>query len=139
MMRGFGTALLGATVAAAVAGVAGGSVQPYAARMGSASASRAETATDISGLRLADPHKELRHLSKNLRLSREQRTAVGGILQERSREIHLLLDIQPASQETRNAVAAKVMEDSNSQIESFLKSKQKRKFARELARDHRPR
>jgi len=78
-------------------------------------------------------------LSKNLRLSREQRTAVGSILQERSREIHLLLDVQPASREYRNAVAAKVMEDSNSQIESFLKSKQKRKFARELARDRGPR
>ena len=97
-------------------------------------ASATGSAIDISDLRLPDPHKELRHLSRNLRLSKNQRTAVGGILQERSREIRLLLDVQPVSQDYRNTLAAKVIQDSNSQIESFLKNKQKRKFDKELAR-----
>jgi hypothetical protein len=131
-MRGFLGALIGAIVLAAVAG---SSASAYAARMDSAArASGAETPTDISSLRLPDPHKELRHLSRDLKLSKNQRTAVGSILQERAREIHLLLDVQPASQDYRNTFAAKVMEDSNSQIESFLKNKQKRKFNKELAR-----
>jgi hypothetical protein len=129
-MRGFFVALLCATVAATVAGRS-----VYAAPTPSASASGPETATDVSGLRLPDPHKELRHLSRDLRLSKNQRTAVGSILQERSREIRLLLDVQPASQEYRDTFAAKVMEDSNSQIESFLRNKQKKKFDKELARD----
>ncbi len=73
---------------------------------------------------------------QGLEATKNQRTAVGSILQERAREIHLLLDVQPASQEYRNTFAAKVMEDSNSQIESFLKNKQKKKFDKELARDH---
>ena len=68
-------------------------------------------------------------------MSKNQRTAVDGILQERSREIQLLLDVQPVSQDYRNTLAEKVMQDSNSQIESFLKNKQRRKFDRELARD----
>lgn len=131
LMRGFPGALIGAIVLAAVAG---SSASAYAARMDSPRASGADTPTDISSLRLPDPHKELRHLSKDLKLSKDQRTAVGSILQERAREIHLLLDVQPASQEYRDTFAAKVMEDSNSQIKSFLKNKQKRKFNKELAR-----
>ena len=130
-MTGFSAVLLSAIVAAVVAG---SFASAYAARMPSPSASGPETVTDISSLRLPDPHKELRHLSRNLKLSKNQRTAVGSILQERSREIHLLLDVQPVSQDYRNTFAAKVMQDSNSQIESFLKSKQKRKFDKELAR-----
>ena len=132
-MRGFRVALLSAIVLAGAAG-SSASTYPYAARIGSPKASGAETPSEISGLRLSDPHKELRHLSKDLKLSKNQRTAVGSILQERAREIHLLLDVQPASPEYRNTFAAKVMEDSNSQIESFLKNKQKRKFDKELAR-----
>jgi hypothetical protein len=130
-MRGFRAALLSAI---ALAAVAGSSAPACAARMSSPRASGAETPSDISDLRLSDPHKELRHLSRDLKLSKNQRTAVGSILQERAREIHLLLDVQPASPEYRNTFAAKVMEDSNSQIESFLKNKQKRKFDKELAR-----
>jgi hypothetical protein len=129
LTRTFCFALLGATVAVTAAGSSA-----FAARMGPASASGTGSATDISDLRLPDPHKELRQLSRNLRLSKNQRTAVGGILQERSREIRLLLDVQPVSQDYRSTLAAKVMEDSNSQIESFLKNKQRRKFDRELAR-----
>ena len=128
--RGFCFAILSATIAVTAAGSSA-----YAARVGSASASGTGSATDISGLRLPDPHKELRHLSRNLRLSKNQRTAVDGILQERSREIQLLLEVQPVSQDYRNTLAEKVMQDSNSQIESFLRNKQRRKFDRELARD----
>lgn len=129
LTRAFCFALLGATVAVTAAGSS-----VYAARVDPASTSGAGNATDISDLRLPDPHKELRQLSRNLRLSKDQRTAVGGILQERSREIRLLLDVQPVSQDYRNTLAAKVMQDSNSQIESFLRSKQRRKFDKELAR-----
>lgn len=107
----------------------------YATRIGSPTASRSETASDVSDPSLPDPHKELRHLSRNLRLTRNQRVGVGSILQERTREIRLLFDIEPLSQEYRNALAAKVMEESNAQIETLLRSKQKQKFDRELATD----
>ena len=94
-----------------------------------------ETASDVSDLRPPDPHKELRYLSRNLGLTRDQRVVVGSILQERTREFRLLLDVEPLSQDYRSTLAAKVMEDSNAQIETFLKNKQKRKFDRESARD----
>jgi hypothetical protein len=132
LTRALGFALLSATLAVTSTGSSA-----FAAGVGSLSVSGASatgSAIDISDLRLPDPHKELRHLSRNLRLSKNQRTAVGGILQERSREIRLLLDVQPVSQDYRNTLAAKVIQDSNSQIESFLKNKQKRKFDKELAR-----
>jgi len=130
-MKGFCAVLLSATVAAAVMG------SPVAAaRRSSVSASGPETTSDVSDLRLPDPHKELRHLSKTLKLKRDQRVGVSIILQERAREIRLLLDIESVSQEYRDTLAAKVMEDSDSQIETLLRSKQKRRFDKELARDH---
>src|SRR5579863_6724718 len=118
MMKGFYAFLLSATVLAAVTG---GPVA--AARRNSMNVSGPETASDLSDLRLPDPHKELRHLSKNLKLKRDQRSGVSIILQERTREIRLLLDIEPVSQEYRNTIAAKVMEDSNAQIENLLRNK----------------
>ncbi len=36
----------------------------------------------------------------------------------------------------RSSLAEKVIEDSNAQIEAFLKTKQRRKFDKELAKDH---
>jgi hypothetical protein len=131
LMKGFCAILLSASVAAAVTG----SPVP-ATRRNSASASGPETASDFSDLRLPDLHKELRHLSKDLKLTRGQRAGVNSILLERTREIHLLLDVQSLSQEYRNTLAAKVMEESNAQIVTLLKSKQKEKFDKELARDH---
>src|ERR1700691_2552729 len=129
MMKRFCAILLGAIVAAAVIG------SPVAiARESSVSASSPETASASSDLRLNDPHKELRHLSKNLKLKRDQRAGVSIILQERIREIQLLLDIESVSQDYRNTLAAKVMEDSNAQIENLLRNGQKRKFEKELAR-----
>jgi hypothetical protein len=99
-------------------------------------ASGPETASgDAPYLRLPDPNKELRHLSKNLKLKKDQKAGVSSILQERSREIRLLLDMESLSQEYRNRLAAKVMKDSDSEIETLLKSDQKRKFDKELARD----
>ena len=130
-MKGFCAVLLSATVAAAVMGS-----PAAAARRSSVSASGPKTASDVSDLRLPNPHKELRHLSKNLKLNRDQRTGVSIILQERAREIRLLLDIQFLSQEYRDTLATKVMEDSDAQIETLLRGKQKRKFDKELARDH---
>jgi len=130
-MNGFCAVLFSAALAAAVIG------SPVAAaRWSSVSASGPETASAASDLRLNDPHKELRHLSKDLKLKRDQRAGVSIILQERTREIHLLLDIESMSQEYRNTLAAKVMEDSNAQIENLLRNRQKRKFEKELARDH---
>jgi hypothetical protein len=125
--------LLSAVVAAAVMM----SPAPVAAaRSSSVSASGPEATSDASDLRLPDPHKELRHLSKNLKLKKDQRADVSFILQERTREIHLLLDIESLSQDSRNALATKVMEDSNAQIETLLRNKQKRKFDKELAKNH---
>jgi len=130
-MKGFCVILCSATIAAAVMG------SPIAAARGSSvSAFGTETTSDISDLHLPDPHKELRHLSKNLKLKRDQRAGVSIILQERTREIRLLLDIESVSQEYRNTLAAKVMGDSNAQIEGLLRNKQKRKFDKELAGDH---
>ena len=129
-MKGFCAVLFSAAVAAAVMG------SPVAAaRRSSVSASGPETTSDVSDLRLPDPHKELRHLSKNLKLKRDQRAGVSIILQERTREIRLLLDIESLSQEYRDTLATKVIEDSDAQIETLLRSKQKRKFDKELARD----
>ena len=100
------------------------------------SASGPGATSDVSDLRVPDPHKELRHLSKNLKLKRDQRAGVSIILQERSREIRLLLDIESLSPEYRGALATKVIKDSDAQIETLLRSKQKRKFDKELARGH---
>jgi hypothetical protein len=129
-MKVFCTVLLTATVAAAAVGS-----PTAAARRSSVSLSGPETSSDASDLRLPDAHKELRHLSKNLKLKKDQRAGVSIILEERSREIRLLLDIDSLSREYRNTLAAKVMEDSDAQIETLLKSKQKRKFDQELAKD----
>lgn len=131
LLKGFCAVLLSASVATALT-----SSPVAASRSRSASASSTETPSDISDLRLPDPHKELRHLCKNLKLTRDQRASVSSILQERTREIHLLLDVQSLSQEYRNTLAARVMEESNAQIVTLLKSKQKEKFDKELARDH---
>jgi hypothetical protein len=130
-MRGLCAVLLSATLAAAVMGS-----PVYAGRRSSVSASGPETTSDVSDLRLPDPHKELRHLSKNLKLKKDQRAGVSIILEERTREIRLLLDIESLSQEYRNSLATKVMEDSDAQIETLLKTKQRKKFDKELARDH---
>jgi hypothetical protein len=101
-----------------------------------ATAAHAEASAEISSLHPPDPNKELRHLSKNLKLKRGQRVGVSSILQERAREIQLLLDVESLSQDYRTVLAAKVMQESNAQIETLLKNNQKRKFDRELARDH---
>ena len=105
-------------------------------RVRSVGASGPESGYENSALRLPDPHKELHHLSKNLKLTRNQRAGVNSILEERAREIQLLLDVQALTEEYRNALAARVMEESNAQIETLLRSKQKRKFDKELAKDH---
>lgn len=107
----------------------------YSSRTGSLSALTAEMASGGPGLRLPDPQKELRYLSKNLKLSKNQRSTVDSILQERAREIGLILDVEPLSPEYRSRIAAKVIEDSNAQIEAFLKTKQRRKFNKDLARN----
>jgi hypothetical protein len=107
----------------------------HAERIG-ATAARAEASAEISSLHPPDPNKELRHLSKNLKLKRGQRVGVSSILQERAREIQLLLDVESLSQDYRTVLAAKVMQESNAQIETLLKNNQKRKFDKELARDH---
>ena len=122
--------LLGAALAAAVMGV-----PASAARRSSPSVSGPGASSDDSDLRVPDPHKELRHLSKDLKLRKAQRVDVSVILQERTREINLLLDIDPLSQAHRNTLAAKVMQDSDAQIEALLRAKQRRKFDKELARD----
>lgn len=97
-------------------------------------ASGSGATSDISAPHLPDPHQELRHLSKNLNLKRDQRAGVGFILEERSREIQLLFDIDTVSQEYRTTLAAKVIEDSNAEIETLLRKKQRRKFDKELAK-----
>jgi hypothetical protein len=125
---------LGATAASAMIGpMVRGSMA--AARSDAARVSAPETPSDVSGLRVPDPHKELRHLSKNLKLNKDQRADVGIILEERAREIDLLLDIKSLSEDYRNALAGKVIKDSDVQIELVLRGKQKRKFDKELTKD----
>jgi hypothetical protein len=130
-MNRFCPIILGATLAAALMGS-----PAIAARRSPVSASGPEASSDTSDLSLPDPQKELRHLSRNLKLKKDQRAGVSIILQERTREIHLLIDIESLSQGYRDSLAAKVMEESDAQIEALLRSKQKRKFDKELARDH---
>jgi hypothetical protein len=123
--------LFSATLLAAAMG------NPASAAPGSSlNASGPVASSYVSGLNLPDPHKELRHLSKNLKLNKDQRAGVGVILEERTREIHLLIDIESLTQAYRESLAAKVMEDSAAQIEALLGSKQKRKFDKELTKDH---
>ena len=130
-MKRFCSVLVSTTLlAAAMVGPA------IAARRSSLSSSGPETSSDVSGLSLPDAHKELRHLSRNLKLKKDQRAGVSVILQERTREIHLLIDIESLSQEYRDRLAAKVMEDGDAQIKALLGSKQKRKFDKELTKDH---
>lgn len=129
-MKGLFAVLLSASVAAAVMG------HPVAAaRSSSVSGSGGETASGVSDLRLPDPHEELRHLSKDLKLKKDQRAGVSFILQEREREIRLLRDVESLSQEYRDALATKVVKDTDAQIETLLRSKQRRKFDKELERD----
>jgi hypothetical protein len=130
-MNRFCSVLISASLLAAAMGS-----PAIAARRIALSASGPETSSDTSDLNLPDPHKELRHLSRNLKLKKDQRAGVSIILQERTREIHLLIDIESLSQEYRDRLTAKVMEDSDAQIESLLKSKQKRKFDKGLTKDH---
>ena len=80
LIKIFSAALLSAGVTATVTGS-----PVYAARMGSASASIPETSSDFPDLRLSDPHKDLRQLSKDLKLTRDQRQVIGSILEERTR------------------------------------------------------
>jgi hypothetical protein len=130
-MKAFCVVLFSAAIAAAVM-----SRPVAAARWSSVTASGPETTSDVSALPLPDPDKELRHLSKNLKLKKDQRVGVSSILQERTREIRLLLDIESLSPEYRGTLAIKVIKDSDAQIETLLRSKQKRKFDKELARGH---
>jgi hypothetical protein len=83
---------------------------------------------------LPDPHKELLQLSRNLKLKKDQRTVVGSILEERAREIRLLFEVASLSEPNRTTLAAQVVQDSNAQIETFLRNKQKRKFDKVLAK-----
>lgn len=106
----------------------------YAAPSGPMRASVSED-SDVPNLRLPDPHEELRRLSKNLKLTKDQRLGVASILEERAREIQLLLDVESLSQDYRNVLAAKVMKDCDAQIETLLKANQKRKLDKELARN----
>jgi Spy/CpxP family protein refolding chaperone len=131
IMKRFLTAVLASSAVVAVSCSA-----LAAARSESLSVSGPESASSAADLQPPDAQKELRHLSKNLKLTRDQRVGVSSILEERAREIHLLLDVQSLSEEYRNTLAAKVMEESNAQIETLLKNKQKQKFDKELARDH---
>jgi hypothetical protein len=129
-MKRYNAIILGAVVAAMLTCVP---VNP--AWGGSVSVSGRETSSDASNLRLTDPHKELRYWSKNLKLKRDQRSGVSIILQERTRVIQLLLNSESVSQGYRNSLATKVMQDSDAQIESLLRAKQKLKFEKELAKN----
>jgi hypothetical protein len=130
-MKGFCAVLLSAILTTAAIG------SPVAAaRRSPKSATGPASGSDASDLRLPDPSKELRQLSKDLKLKKDQRVGVGFILQERSREIQLLMDIESLSEQYRETLAARVMEDSDAQIETLLRSKQKRKFDKVLAKDH---
>jgi hypothetical protein len=100
----------------------------HAARIDSASVSVPETSSDSSEVRLPDPQRDLRDLSKNLKLTRDQQEVIGNILQERTREMQLLLDVKSLSEDFRNTLAVIVMNNSNTQIESLLQSRQKTKF-----------
>ena len=111
-------------------------ITAHAAPRSLVAAPRPESASDDTDLRVTDPHKELRHLSKNLKLKKDQRIGVNSILEERAREIRLLLDVESLSQAYREELAAKVVKDSDAQIENLLRSKQKVKFDKELAKDH---
>lgn len=105
-------------------------------------ASNPGTELSPANLHLVDTQKELRQLSRNLKLKKNQRVGINDILQERAREIHLLFDVEPLSpeyREHRNHLAAQVMADSNAQIESLLRSKQKQKFDKELIKNQAPR
>jgi len=129
MLKRMHAVLLSAIMAAAAFG---GPVA--AAPRNSVRVSGPDSASNNSDLQLPDPHKTLRHMSRDLKLKKDQRAGVSFILQERTREIRLLLDIDTLSQESRNALAAKVMGDTDAQIETLLKTKQKRKFDKELAK-----
>lgn len=131
-----GVAVVAASIALVVAAAPVSAASSRRAESIGATAARAEASAEISSLRPPDPNKELRHLSKNLKLKRGQRVGVSSILQERAREIQLLLDVESLSQDYRTVLAAKVMRESNAQIETLLKNNQKRKFDKELARDH---
>ena len=53
--------------------------------------------------------------------------------------MRLLLDVKALSQDFRDMLTAIVMNNSNAQIESLLRSKQKAKFDQELIQAQRPR
>jgi len=119
-------------IAWAIAGAPAGAAAPSPVNTGG---SPTPAAYDLSALSPRDPQKELRHLAKNLKLKKNQRVGVGSILEERAREVRLLLDVESLSQEHRNQLATQVMQDSEVQITTLLKNNQKRKFNKVLAKD----
>jgi hypothetical protein len=123
----FSAALFMATLTAAITGS-----PVYAARMAPLSASVPETDSNRDDPRLPNPYKDLRQLSRDLKLTKDQQDVIGNILEERTREMQLLLDVKSLSQDFREMLAAIVMNNSNAQIESLLRGRQKRKFDQEL-------
>jgi len=121
-----------ALVGAALLGVVIISSPVSAAPANSISASGPAGDSNVSEMRLSDTHKELRHLSKHLKLNKDQRAEVSVILQERTREIRLLFDVESLSQENRDRLVTKVFYDSDAEIETLLRDKQKRKFDKDL-------
>jgi hypothetical protein len=127
-MRTFYALLFGATLAASLMICSPAS----AARATSIGASGDVADSDGSDLRLSDTHKELRHLSRHLRLNKDQRAEVSVILEERTREIRLLFDMESLSQENRSRLVTRVVGDSDARIETLLQGKQKVKFNKDL-------
>jgi hypothetical protein len=124
----FCAALFTATATVAFTGI-----PVHASRMGLVSAFDPETNSNFpDDLRLPDSHKDLRQLSKTLKLTKDQQDIIGSILEERTREMQLLLDVKALSEEFRDMLAAIVMNNSNAEIESLLRNKQKTKFDQEL-------
>jgi hypothetical protein len=126
--------VVSATIAWAIAGAptsahAASSSSPVNARL------EGPALHDTSALTPQDPQKELRYLSKDLKLRKNQRVGVGSILEERAREVRLLLDVESLSQEHRSELATKVMQDSEAQIATLLKNRQRLKFSKVLAKD----
>jgi hypothetical protein len=133
--KGLCAVALLATFLASVSTAAAEPTRSGAMGMNFARASSPETAPSVPDLRLLpDPHKELLQLSRNLKLKKDQRTVVGSILEERAREIRLLFEVASLSEPNRTTLAAQVVQDSNAQIETFLRNKQKRKFDKVLAK-----
>jgi periplasmic protein CpxP/Spy len=75
-----------------------------------------------------DPEKQVKHLSKRLKLTGDQQNQIRPILVDRQQHMQALRQDQSLSPQDRMTKAKSVRDDSNAKIEAVLNDQQKQQF-----------